>query len=756
MRLSRPFPTVLAAVMILGASQLRAETRRTVRWTVAPDVRLEGVLRLENAAGTSDAIDVPFAGSVAEAGLPEGSRWYATLIAPGWWSARERVAVDADKTVTLQVFPTGRVSGQLILENPQDRLPKSFTMQIEDPPALPQRLGLPKGASAECVVSDRGRWTCEVPAGTVDLVVRPKGFVPHYRWGQRIVRGSGRDLGSMTLRAGASVAGRVQVEGRRAKAAGARARLLRIVPLGATGRAGERLRRPIAEGIADEAGFFQLTGLSAGSYALIVEQAGFAPAEIYPIEVYEGSETAVRAPLILRPPIDLRLAVSPARDWTGKPWQVVITPIAAYTGMQAEAPIFSGPVNEAGELTVPNQAPGDFNVVVTDALHDPFSYSTMRATSDIDPRYEVRIAMVHVSGSLKRGDTALPGSTLWFGGRHGALHSSTKADGDGLFEVYLPNGGDWSVEVEAERPSVKTRLHVPVSADEHGEAEVAIELPDNWIEGFVVDAEEKPVAGALVSLSAEQPMASTSISTDREGRFVFRSVAEGRVRLTGRVRRDDRERPTEDAYLTVHEGPGGYGPFTLRVQTMKQLAGKVVSPRGGVAGALVRFLASPGQPPDEAHVVTDADGTFAVDVPEAWTSAVAAMSPPGHAFRALRVPVDGRKLLLHVESVGGELIVRLPAETDLEAARRTIPVLMQDGLVLPQSDLIRWAIGHGRDLQALGYYAFPNMSAGSYRVCIGPRALLAPGEEQRWYAQARCKEATLAPGATLQLDLRGE
>ncbi|MBV9492819.1 MAG: carboxypeptidase regulatory-like domain-containing protein [Acidobacteria bacterium] len=743
----------LAAALLIGlaAGALRAETQRTVRFTFPPDVAVRGVVRLEPATGGGEPLDVPIVDGTAQATVIQGSRWYAALVAPGWWSPRERVVVDADTALAMSVWPTGRLTGVLASRDEKRKTPRAFAIQFDEPPASSRPLHLPKGASADCATAEDGTWACEVPAGLVDLVIRAKGFVPEYRWGQRIARGTVRELGTIKLRPGASVAGRARIEGKKGKLAGARARLIRVVAAGAQGRTSERLRRPVAETPVGEDGFFQLVGIAAGSYEVVVEQPGFAPARLYPIEVYEGSETTIRPLLDLRSPIDIRLSVRPARDWLGKPWRVAVTPIAAYTNALADEPTFAGSVSENGEVAVPGQTPGDFNVIVTDAAGNPFADTKITAIADSDPPHEIALRLVHVTGEVKRGAEIIPNASLWFGGRFGSIRGAAKSDEDGLFDVYLPRDGDWSVEVETAKPRVSARLPITIAADAH----VTIALPDNAIEGIVVDGDGKPIPSAAVSLQHEQAASSTVTRTSSDGRFVFRSVPEGQVHLTASVMMNDRPRPTDDAYLTVHDGTS-YGPFTLRLQTVRQLSGKVISPRGIVVGAQVTIMSMPGEQPYGVFATTDTDGSFSVDVPAAWQTAVAVISPPGHSLRALQIPIDGRPLLLNVQTAGGDLVVRLPGENDLAAAMQNLPVFFADGVILPRHDLMRWATGHGIQFEVPGRYNVPNLAPGSYRVCVGKPTIVAPGQEQRWLAQSRCKEATLAPGAQLEIDLRDE
>lgn len=751
----RPRSWIVAAIWIAtGAGSLRAETQRTVRFTFPSEIAVRGLVRLEPATG-GEPIDMPIVEGSARTTLPEGSRWYRTLLAPGWWSPRERVVVDTDATVRVSVWPTGRVTGTLSSQDEKRKAPRAFSIQFDEPPASPQPLHLPKGASTNCTTAMDGAWDCEIPAGVVDLAIRAKGYVPDYRWAQHITRGAVRELGTVRLRAGASVSGRARIEGKKTRLVGARARLLRLVAAGAQARISERLRRPVAEAVVGEDGFFQLVGLPAGNYEVVVDQAGFAPARLYPVDVYEGSETAIRPPLVLRTPIDIHLSVRPPHDWLGKPWRITVTPIAEYTQALADEPTFSGTVNEPGEVTIGGQTPGDFNVTVTDAVGNPFADTKITAISESDPPHEIALRLVHVTGKVKRGAQIVANASVWFGGRFGSIRGSAKTDEDGLFDVYLPHDGDWGVEVETATPRAVAHLPVIVTADTQGEAHVTIDLPNNAIEGTVVDGDGNSIANAAVSLQHEQPASSSLTRTSSDGRFVFRSVAEGQVRLTASVIVNDHPRPTDDAYLTVHDGTN-YGPYTLRLQTVRSLSGKVVSPRGIVVGAQVTIMSVPGQQPYSVLATTDTDGSFSVDVPAAWQTAVAVISPPGHSLRALQVPVDGRPLLLNVQTAGGELVVRLPGENDRGVAMQNLPVFFADGMILPHRDLWRWATGHGMQFETPGRYSVPNLAPGSYRVCIGKPMIVAPGQEQRWIAQSRCREVTLAPGATFEIDLRDD
>jgi hypothetical protein len=189
----------------------------------------------------------------------------------------------------------------------------------------------------------------------------------------------------------------------------------------------------------------------------------------------------------------------------------------------------------------------------------------------------------------------------------------------------------------------------------------------------------------------------------------------------------------------------------VRVRRAKPLAGKVVSPLGPVAGATVEVLPlrPPGGLPYRRR--TDLGGAFEVQIPPDTEVAAAVVSPPGYALRAFAVPAEGSPVL-EVSREGGNLEVIVPLSEEEIAEEGWAVSYFQNGLPLSTQTLLEWARGHGQAFVRPGLsrrYA-PNLAPGEYRACLESWTVDRPAPRE-----SVCATGTLAPGATLRLELPG-
>ena len=165
---------------------------------------------------------------------------------------------------------------------------------IVGPPGPAAKREIPKG-QVSCPVDDKGVFRCTLPSAPLDVAFRAAGFVPRYRWGLAPRPGKVLEVGVVELKKGASLKGWVEVEGGPIANGQCVARLFPIVSTGGGDPAlVERLRRAAAESPVGADGFFQLSGIAPGSYQVEVEQPGYAPARVFPVDVWPGAETALK------------------------------------------------------------------------------------------------------------------------------------------------------------------------------------------------------------------------------------------------------------------------------------------------------------------------------------------------------------------------------------------------------------------------------------------------------------------------------
>ncbi|HEX4144478.1 MAG TPA: M56 family metallopeptidase [Pirellulales bacterium] len=185
-----------------------------------------------------------------------------------------------------------------------------------------------------------------------------------------------------------------------------------------------------------------------------------------------------------------------------------------------------------------------------------------------------------------------------------------------------------------------------------------IRLPDT-MQGKLVDREDRPVAGASVTIkiipckpSGEQTDAAApkpwTATADNQGRYSF-STGEQPVHAYDVIGIEIRAEGFADLsrMYFVRQVTDGALP-TQRLRSARKIRGRIVDPDGNpVAGAAVRFMAN-ARPEATASILwfdsgplpVDKDGAFSVSIP-ADGQAAFAIYPKGFAPRIVDVPEDG-------------------------------------------------------------------------------------------------------------------
>jgi protocatechuate 3,4-dioxygenase beta subunit len=199
---------------------------------------------------------------------------------------------------------------------------------------------------------------------------------------------------------------------------------------------------------------------------------------------------------------------------------------------------------------------------------------------------------------------------VFWTGRSGMwLQGLARTNTPGKFEIpALPPGRRYGVIVSAPGYGQKQN-HNLETFSEPGRQEldaVELKLANLKLAGQVLDADDKPVAGANVNMSGEgQP--SGNVRTDREGRFSFDRVCEGQVQLSANA---------QSTYGNVSAEGGdtnvvlrlGQSVGTVSGSTAHKLRGTVTDTGGKpVAGAQVAVFPTDGSP---RWVKTGTNGAF--------------------------------------------------------------------------------------------------------------------------------------------------
>src|SRR5262249_30868441 len=140
---------------------------------------------------------------------------------------------------------------------------------------------------------------------------------------------------------------------------------------------------------------------------------------------------------------------------------------------------------------------------------------------------------------------------------------------------------------------------------------------------------------------------------DEKGEFSVRGLRPGSLT----VKADDGERQSDFVSSTVPE-QGEAPSLRLVVHKLQTFEGRVISTAGGVPRAMI-LASSAFNAQGAAHVaqaVSEADGSFHVDLPAGTTTLNLVVFPPGYAMRLMTTPVSpGQPVEISVESQAGTL-----------------------------------------------------------------------------------------------------
>ncbi len=676
--------------------------------------------------------------------LPPGSRWEVTGEIPGFWQRPEQLVIGSPGDVFTQrltVWPLGRIAGSIQLANPKAKRPDEVTVTTLAPRLAKGTTDLPRGL-LRCPVDHNGKWTCELPAATFDLAIAAEGFVPHYLWDVAVPGGTTRDLGTLGFEKGSSVAGWIEVPGGGYKPEACSARLTPLTSPGGNLAAAEKLRATAREVQPKATGFFQLSGIAPGSYALEIHHEGFAPARVAPVRVEREAESFVNQAIVLRRPLRIEVAVDPPLDWQDRPWRIRVMRAGEFGGALDYEALFEAPANTQGGVAIPAGASGVFSIDVIDSAGQTLAAERgVRIDGEESARHVVSVRWIELEGTLRRGKEPLAG-TLWFGGERGAVSVRMDADTEGHFGGVLPKVGEWVVEIAAREPDLRLVRRVQVKPGADDRAEVEIVIPTARVFGRVVDEHGKPVEAAQVTLAPTDNFL-LSEPSDAQGSFEFSSVPAGPLEIAASLGKG--EAFAEPNALAVVEGQD-LGPIELRLVQGKPYQGKVISNRGPVAGA--RVSAFPSVPPMgmSGDVHTNLEGAFRLNLPSSVQRFVAVVSAPGTAFRAFDLAV-GEPVNLYVSDDSGTVRLRVSEE----GKKGRVLHFFQDGIEVPLFLLRRWARGQGT-LAEPTLEEFPALAPSEVRVCLA-----APGEasgsNEAPDEKNSCVRGILRPGDVLELAL---
>jgi hypothetical protein len=320
----------------------------------------------------------------------------------------------------------------------------------------------------------------------------------------------------------------------------------------------------------------QLAPVPPGLYTLEVSAPGYAMARLDRLQVYEHSESVLRAPIRLEPPITLRLWVDPPHDPEGHAWSLAVSRLSEFS-FHGTTVTAGTPLRE-GLLLLPGQSPGRFRVRVRDAHGDDFASRELEIHDQADASRTLTLPLLALQGTLTSGKEGLPG-TLTFGGRSGSERIRVTADREGKFQVTLPRPGRWVIDVEEESSAVLAAVTTTVNASQET---LNIELPATEVNGWVTGTDGKRLEGARVMVIT----AGTNLNaaSEADGTFRVRGLAEGPTQLSAIDRRTGESSRTVD--VQVQEGSAA-PEIGLAIRGSRRLKGMVTSEGQPLIGARV-------------------------------------------------------------------------------------------------------------------------------------------------------------------------
>jgi hypothetical protein len=535
--------------------------------------------------------------------------------------------------------------------------------------SLPLRECAEEGAGRETgqlrvPVAADGRFSTVIPAGCVHVGLRLPPFSPIPPASLVLKPGETRDLGDVVLQRGATVG-----IGARYRGAPAPGVTVFVVPVDDYIDALDRLVSTRTQpgslsGTTDRRGRVTFVGVQAASVRLIAtaqDRIGLSG----PITLEAGEETDVED-LELTGAATVTFTVVGDSSWIQDRLRVVgVAPSDGSDGA-ARSPVsigyLTGTTSTAYSLLLPGR--WTFELWAGEVRID-------RQAVDVVPETTMTIQLSaerrRFRGRVFVGDEPVAGSLTLTTGDAGEVAARLDTGADGRFTAALPEPGRYTASFSRTEDGIQdTRAPVEFALDR----EAVIRFPPTRLEGTVVFADGRPAAGAVVELerSAEstddEPPAAVkrlrSVTADRSGGFVVRSLEPGEYELTARLggRKSDVQ--------AVSTGDVDVPSVRLVLPDDDGLTLRLFDTRGEslplVSGWVLAPATQQGRPPQVVPFQSDAEGTARIGVSRVPGNAVhVVITEPGRPITAFRAaPGDEGDLTLVVPPAGGQLRLSWP------------------------------------------------------------------------------------------------
>jgi hypothetical protein len=647
-------------------------------------------LRIWAADGRQETAEITVPGE-RELHLPSGIT-YVGIVSNTLWSGEQalNIAPGSVNSFPLDVWPAGVIRGRFA--------------DMQEKPASIMLFVQTTGREGKRIIPcdlDRDSWACTVPMGVHDIRLRVPGFISHYFWAVQIAGNSNVNVGTITLRPGSSVVGRVTTADPTDNDVEAPTVSLRpeAIPAG-VGEAPYRRASTMTARVNDR-GFFHFDGVAPGRYKAVATRSGFARA-IADVLVVEGRESELAETLMLYRPRSLTVRVAMPLDPDHERWRVVLEQEGDRPGSFETVTEDTTGANGEWRWRGPKAT---YRVNIGPSNGDTWASETLLL--DRDMTIERSLFSVPIRGSVRMAGKGLR-ATMQFVHETGPS-STVRSDANGEFTGALPPLPDrkWRVSIENEHLSIDRQFDVVVPED----GELAIDLPGGRLAGSVTDTEGRPIERGFVNVLGNGELIQAAI--DASATYAVEGLPAGRYTI------EVSEGAVEGGPVAIEVQENTDDRLDLVVRRADAIRGTVFSTASGpIAGATVHVF--PLQPAIFAsRDVTAVDGTFAAAVPGGTEHFDIAVSAHGFArrfFRGLRKP--GSPMSIDVSQDGGTLLVEIPdAEfKDRDASRA---FLFHRGARIPVAFVgTFWGRFSPSSRPAMVRLSAHQMEPGDYSLCV--------------------------------------
>ena len=528
--------------------------------------------------------------------------------AEGFLSVKLDAVSPGVKTADFTLLRLGSVAGRLELDDGE--VPPAFMIVVhieaESVARAPGRYaGLPR---QETFSAEDGSYRIDdLPPGRYTVEGRASGRASDRQVGIHVAGGEVAGVPTLALGVGLSVQGRVVAleDGEPLPAATVEARLDER-------RLFETAPDHKRSATTDEEGAFRITGLEAGSLMLRARHPEFAPAE-QRVELERGAEAA-----------EVILGLSGGGSLTGTVRGTDgDTSPGRRIAVEREGDVEVAITDAEGRYELQRLMPGNYSATLlpaSGAITQINRKSVVIRAADVTILDFDETQRISLSGTVFHGGQPLAGAEMFFARTFSLTDFSiAHSDFEGRYQVGLEEPGRYRVLLQTGAASNSGGASTEITVPDQEHVIQDIHLGGDGLSGIVLDSENRPLASAVVSASADDAGPDESgflvAATDTQGRYSIEGLRAGTYRVTATAvgYRVGVAYPVEIAAGTE------VSSVDFKLEPGMLMRGRVVDEfdRGLAAAAVIAGPAGSVDSWGAATAVTDVNGTFQLTAPSA-------------------------------------------------------------------------------------------------------------------------------------------